>query len=78
MYSGSSLGFGSPHRAWGQPATPRPTPRQNGKGRHAWCLSTLSTLSHFVEWMHFEEAEIGARNGQENRNRTLTTDPGRV
>ena len=32
---------------------------------------------HFVERMHFEEAEIGARNGQENRNRTLTTDPGR-
>jgi hypothetical protein len=32
---------------------------------------------HFVERMHFEEAEFGARNGQENRNRTLTTDPGR-
>jgi hypothetical protein len=33
---------------------------------------------HFVERMHFEEAEIGARSGQENRNRTLTTDPGQV
>ena len=32
---------------------------------------------HFVERTHFEEAEIGARNGQENRNRTLTTVPGR-
>ena len=32
---------------------------------------------HFVERTHFEEAEIGARNGQKNRNRTLTTDPGR-
>jgi hypothetical protein len=35
------------------------------------------TFRYFVERMHFEEAEIGARNGQENRNRTLTTDPGR-
>jgi hypothetical protein len=35
------------------------------------------TFRYFVERMHFEEAEIGTRNGQENRNRTLTTDPGR-
>src|SRR5271163_1890624 len=27
--------------------------------------------------MHFEEAEIGARNGRKNWNPTLTTDPAR-
>jgi hypothetical protein len=25
-------------------------------------------VRHFVERMYFEEVEIGARNGQENRN----------
>ena len=65
------------NRPWSQSATPAPTPRQNRKGRPTWCWSTLSALSRFVERMHFEQAEIGARNGQENRNRTLTTDPGR-
>ena len=41
------------------------------------CWFPLLALSRFVERMHFEEAEIGARKRQENRDRALTTDPGR-
>jgi hypothetical protein len=33
--------------------------------------------TRFVERVPFEEAEIGARKRQENRDRALTTDPGR-
>src|SRR5271169_4380887 len=41
------------------------------------CWFPVSALSRFVERMHFEEAEIGARKRRENQDRALTTDPGR-
>jgi hypothetical protein len=50
---------------------------KTGMGQHAWCWSTLSALGRFVDGMPFEEAEIGARKRRENRDRALTTDPGR-
>ena len=50
---------------------------KTGMGRHAWCWSSLSALGHFVKGMPFEEVEIGARKRRGNRDRALTTDPGR-
>jgi hypothetical protein len=55
----------------GSTSNPNPDALANLEG------AARMVLVYAIGRMHFEEAEIGARKRQENRDRALTTDPGR-